>query len=295
VLTVSSGIFHDSSIIISSVIPALDWSGGLQGTDIVATITVPNREWDAATYDRVADPQARWGAALLDRLQLAGGETVLDCGCGSGRVTELLLERLPHGRVAALDLSRAMLGEARSRLAWAGNRVAFFEADLLELEPRMLGRLAPVDAILSTATFHWVIDHDRLFRNLAGVLRPGGQLVAQCGGEGNIVGLLATVRSLGVERAGTWNYASPEATRRRLEAAGFVGVRTWAQAEPTPFEPGEPLVRFLEAVCLREHVATLAPEARRPFVEAVAAAMPEPVIDYVRLNMMARLSGSPGR
>jgi trans-aconitate 2-methyltransferase len=246
------------------------------------------REWDAATYDRVADPQARWGAAVLDRLQLTGRETVLDCGCGSGRVTEMLLDRLPEGRVVALDASRAMLDEARRRLAGAGDRVAFVACDLLELGPAALGSDAPVDAVLSTATFHWVTDHDRLFHNLASVLRPGGQLVAQCGGEGNIAGLLAAVRSLGVERAGTWNYASAEDTRRRLAAAGFTDVEAWTQPEPTPFEAGEPLHTFLEAVCLREHVATLPPEERRPFVEAVAAAMPAPVIDYVRLNIVAR-------
>ncbi len=248
----------------------------------------PPREWDAATYDRVSNPQARWGASVLDRLVLTGRETVLDCGCGTGRVTEMLLARLPHGRVLALDASRAMLDEARRHLAGAGERVAFVEADLLELEPAALAPYAPVDAVLSTATFHWVMDHDRLFRNLAAVLRSGGQLVAQCGGEGNIARLLDAVRSLGVERAGTWNYASAEVTRQRLGAAGFVDVEVWLQPEPTRFEPGGPLVTFLEAVCLREHVATLAPEARRPFVEAVAVAMPEPVIDYMRLNMVAR-------
>ena len=251
------------------------------------------KEWDAATYDRVSDPHVRWGVSVIDRLTLAGDETVLDCGCGTGRVTELLLDRLPAGRVLALDASRAMLDEARRRLAGAGDRVVFVEADLLELAPSALAPHAPVDAILSTATFHWVTDHDRLFRNLSGVLRPGDQLVAQCGGEGNIERLMAAVRTLGVERAGTWLYASADATRERLEAAGFVDVEAWLQPEPTPFEPGEPLVAFLEAVCLREHVATLAPESRRPFVEAVAAAMPEPVIDYVRLNLVAWRGSAP--
>lgn len=44
----------------------------------------------------------------------------------------------------------------------------------------------PADAIVSTATLHWVIDHDRLSARLARVLRPGGVLEIQCGGEGNI-------------------------------------------------------------------------------------------------------------
>ncbi|HEV3496600.1 MAG TPA: class I SAM-dependent methyltransferase, partial [Actinomycetes bacterium] len=141
-----------------------------------------SNDWDGATYDRIADPMARWGSAVLDRLPLAGGETVLDAGCGSGRVTEELLERLPGGRVIAADAAPSMLVEARRRLARFGDRVTFVECDLgqpLRIE-------GPVDAVLSTATFHWVPDHDALFRNLAAVLRPAGILVAQCGGVGNI-------------------------------------------------------------------------------------------------------------
>ena len=136
------------------------------------------RDWDARTYDRVADPQTRWGTAVLERLTLEGDERVLDAGCGSGRVTELLANRLPDGRVVALDGSPSMIDAARERLAPFGDRIEYVVADL--------GAPLPidgtVDAILSTATFHWVPDHDALFRNLAAVLRPGGRLVAQCGG-----------------------------------------------------------------------------------------------------------------
>ena len=145
----------------------------------------PAGDWNASSYDRVADPQTRWGAEVLGRLPLEGDETVLDAGCGTGRVTELLLGRLPRGRVVALDFSAAMLVEARKRLAPFGDRVAYVEADLA----RPLPLDATVDAVLSTATFHWVMDHDAMFENLAAVLRPGGWLVAQCGGFGNVATL----------------------------------------------------------------------------------------------------------
>src|SRR5918992_2046350 len=138
--------------------------------------------WDAGTYDRVADPMFRWGADVLERLPLQGDERVLDAGCGTGRVTELLAHRLPRGRTIALDASAEMLAEARTRLARFGDRVDLVRAGLA----RPLPLLRPVDAILSTATFHWVLDQDALFRNLASVLRPGGLLVAQCGGAGNV-------------------------------------------------------------------------------------------------------------
>ncbi|MDA8311116.1 MAG: methyltransferase domain-containing protein [Actinomycetota bacterium] len=245
-------------------------------------------DWDAVAYDRLADPQTRWGAAVVGWLELTGQETVLDAGCGSGRVTEQLLGRLPQGRVVALDASAAMLAHARTRLASHRQRVHFVETDLLGLGPTTLGEDAPVDAVLSTATFHWVTDHDRLFANLRTVMRPRAQLVAQCGAQGNLRALLDAVRSLGVERLGTWLYASPGETAVRLERAGFVDVHVWTNAEPTRFEDHVQLADFLAAVILREHLARLAPAERRPFVERVVAAMPEPVIDYVRLNLVAR-------
>jgi len=130
---------------------------------------------------------------VLDRLQLQGDERVLDAGCGSGRVTELLANRLPGGRVVALDGSPSMIDAARERLAPFGDRIEYVVADLGQALPID----GTVDAILSTATFHWVPDHDALFRNLAAVLRPGGWLVAQCGGYGNIESVKRALATIG--------------------------------------------------------------------------------------------------
>ncbi len=246
------------------------------------------RQWDGAAYDRVANPQTRWGAAVLDRLVLRGDETVLDCGCGSGRVTEQLLERLPRGKVIALDASSSMLEQARRRLAAAGDRARFVEADLLDLSPATLGDDAAVDAIFSSATFHWIPDHARLFANLAGVLRAGGQLSAQCGAEGNISNLLDVARSVGLERTTAWLYASAEATHERLEAAGFEDVRAWAHEEPTRFNDRGELMEFMETVCFGETVATMDDADRTALMRDIVETMPEPVIDYVRLNMVGR-------
>jgi trans-aconitate 2-methyltransferase len=238
---------------------------------------------------------ARWGEAVVERLKLRGDETVLDCGCGTGRVTEKLVERLPHGRVIALDVSTDMLAQARQRLTSAGEKVTFVEADLLDLSLTSLGVGAPVAAVLSTATFHWITDHDRLFRNLAGVLLPGGQLVAQCGGAGNIARLLAVAKRCGVARPGTWEYAAADVTAERLAAAGFVDVEVWTNEEPTRFEDAERLIDYLEAVCLREAVARMGVDERREVLGAIVEAMPEPVIDYVRLNIIATARAPGGR
>jgi trans-aconitate 2-methyltransferase len=245
------------------------------------------RDWDARTYDRVADPMARWGLGVLDRLPLTGGERVLDAGCGSGRVTEALVERLPNGQVVALDGSPAMIAEARRRLARFGERVDYVVADLgtpLPLEQ-------PVDAILSTATFHWVLDHDSLFRNLAAVLRPGGRLVAQCGGAGNIARVTAIAESMGA-RSGGRRFETPGATAARLRAAGFEEIETWLTTEPTRLEPGEPLESYLRTVCLRDYLPGAFDHERDAFIRVVAQRLGEPVIDYVRLNILATRAGT---
>src|SRR6185503_19333621 len=225
-------------------------------------------------YDRVSGPMTRWGTAVLDRLPLEGDESVLDAGCGSGRVTELLAGRLPRGRVVALDASPSMIEEARGRLAGFGDRVAYVVADLGR--PLPLGSLAPVDAILSTATFHWVPDHDALFANLAAVLPEDGRLVAQCGGSGNIASMQAVLATIGDGWLGDVHFETPEATARRLAAAGFVDIETWLQPEPTRFERGEPFETYLRTVVLGSHVARLPPSERDAFVSEVAGRLGNP-------------------
>jgi trans-aconitate 2-methyltransferase len=242
-------------------------------------------EWDAETYDRVADPQFRWGAAVVERLELDGDETVLDVGCGSGRVTELLARRLPRGRVVALDGSSAMLATARRRLAPFGDRIAFVHADL---EPLPLAE--HVDAVLSTATFHWVPDHDVMFGNLAAVLRPGGRLIAQCGGAGNLATVVRALEELGAAPFTGKVFATPERTEERLRAAGFARAECWLHAEPTPFETLEALETFLRTVVLRDHIRSMTDGEAGEFAHAVATRLPRLELDYARLNIDARRS-----
>lgn len=244
-------------------------------------------EWDAATYHRVAGPQEVWGRAVLERLPLRGDETVLDAGCGSGRVTALLADRLPRGRVVGVDASASMVEQARSHL---DGRATILHADLTEME-----LTDPVDAILSTATFHWITDHETLFARLFAALRPGGRLVAQCGGRGNIAGVLAVVEEVSAEPAFAaafedWvhptRFASAEETAATLTAVGFVEVDCGLQAWPVV--PDEP-VAFLRTVILRTHLERLPAAQGDDFVVRVVERLPDPItLDYVRLDIAAR-------
>ena len=253
------------------------------------------REWDAAGYEKLSSPQTRWGAAVLERLDLRGDEAALDAGCGTGRVTELLLEKLPEGSVLAVDGSAAMVEAARKRFA-GEPRVRVEQQNLLSLEVE-----EPLDLVFSTATFHWIQDHERLFANLAKALKPGGRLVAQCGGEGNIArATRATSAVMGRERLRPYfegwqddkNYADAETTRTRLEAAGFEEVETWLHDEAAAFESVDELTRFLATVVLGGHLERLPEGEREPFAAAVSEEITvidgSPLLDYVRLNIDAR-------
>jgi trans-aconitate 2-methyltransferase len=250
------------------------------------SINTGPREWDADTYDAVSDPQFEWGMEVLGRLELRGDELAIDAGCGSGKVTEKLLDRLPDGELLAIDGSEAMIAKAKERL---GSRATYLVADLAGLE---VGK--PVDLIFSTATFHWIPDHDRLFTHLHAALKPGGRLVAQCGGQGNVAEharVIATVAARPEfathleQMTGMWNFAGPEETEGRLRAAGFSTARCWL--EPKPVTPERPL-EFTSTITLGPLLAQLPGELRRPFAEAILEESVQPLtLDYVSLNIEA--------
>jgi len=256
------------------------------------------REWNAASYHRVANPHVNWGGPVLDRLPLQGNETVIDAGCGTGRLTALLLERLPDGQVIALDQSQNMLDEAGEFLRPTyGDRVEFRQVDLQELD---LDQVA--DAIFSTATFHWLPDHDRLFANLFRALRPGGWLVAQCGGGPNIARIHE--RAMRILRQepfaqfigdwnGPWNFADAGITAERLARAGFTDIDTNVIAAPVTMPDAAEYGEFLETVVFGTHLERLPDkEMRQDFIGQMVDLgerdHPPFELDYWRLNLQGR-------
>lgn len=253
----------------------------------MSTVSAKPREWDADTYNRVAAPQEAWAEETLSRVRLRGDEVLLDAGCGSGGVTEKLIERLPEGRVIAVDGSADMVRVAKERL---GTR-----ADVRLVDLSQLNLDGEVDVVFSNAVFHWILDHENLFRRLHAALRPGGRLIVQCGGHGNIARVKESIaavaernREMAVafdEMPAPWNYATPEETRTRLEAAGFGDVRTWLADRPA--SPGEPR-EFLRTVILGPYLEAIRPELHDELIDGTLAGLGDPpVFDYVRLNLEA--------
>lgn len=243
------------------------------------------REWDAASYDSLPLPHLRWGRRVLDRLDLRETDTVLDAGAGTGRDAAAVLARLPRGRVVAVDGSARMLARLAENLAADRDRVQAIHADLTT----PFGLAEPVDAIYSVATFHWVADHDALFANLAAHLRPGGQFVAECGGAGNVATVEAAVAAVLGPTPSHWHFAGVDETAAALARAGFTDVEVDLRPDPARPAPGD-LLDYLTTVVLGGHLDRLPPAEHADFVRAVAARLPEPVIDYVRLNLRARLA-----
>lgn len=262
------------------------------------------REWNAAAYHRISDPQVAMAMPVLARLPLEGDETVLDVGCGTGRVTGKLLERLPRGRVVAVDQGAGMLATARDHLApLFGTRVSFVQADAAALPFN-----SDVDAIVSTATFHWVLDHPALFRSLFTALTPGGRLVAQCGGGPNIHRVHERAFTLIADAEfspffcdwrNPWEFADAATTHHRLAAVGFVDIDTSIEPFPVIQPDAETYAAFLTNVICRHHLAHLpTPALKERFIErmtdAAAGDIPAFELDYWRLNIGARRPNARG-
>jgi trans-aconitate 2-methyltransferase len=260
-------------------------------------------DWDAAQYHRISDPQLAWGRAVAARLLPTAGEWILDLGCGTGRLTNEFA-RLPGIIVVGLDYSAAMLREARDQtIVRPGSdpgktlrRPLYVRGD-----GATLPFVSAFDAIFSAAVFHWIRDHDQLFRSVSDALKPGGRLVAQCGGAGNLDRLYGRARALMHadpfrRHFSGWtdfnHFENVADTERRLDGAGFHDIDVSLVSSPVTFNSPDAFSEFVAAVCLRHHLERLPVDTRAEFMARITNdAVDDDVpltLDYWRLNIAAR-------
>jgi SAM-dependent methyltransferase len=254
-------------------------------------------EWDGAAYHRLGRPQLEWGLRVLSRLVLQGDEYVLDAGCGSGRLTAELLQRLPNGACSRWISP----GACCRRPSGSSARTGGFSSCVRDLAALPL--VEAVDVVFSNATLHWLHDHDRLFVNQFRVLKPGGRIQAQCGEDrtsrASANAPPSSMRAPDYARSferwrEPWNFADPITTAERLRTAGFRDIETGLEPAPTRFDDEETYRAFLVEVVIAHYLAPLPDdETRARFTDALVAQArqddPPLVLDYWRLN----LSGPP--
>lgn len=242
-------------------------------------------KWDAVTYGTLQLPHLHWGEDLLGRFDFRGDEWVLEAGCGTGRDTEKLLERVPSGRVVALDSSMDMLDVAGERLSGGTVPLELMHADLTAL----LGLPGCFDLVFSVATLHWIVDQASVYTNFHSVLKTGGVLLADFGGEGNISRVIAAVQAtIGeTEADGIWNFAGVDTTVELLDQAGFEVLDVHLEDDPARFSSLMEFKVFLRTLILGAHTDQLDDTQKRDFVDEVAARIPEMAVDYVRLKVHA--------
>ncbi len=226
---------------------------------------------------------------MLSRLDIAPAMSVLDAGCGTGRITEALIRRLgdvgPRGsQVTAVDGSAAMLEEFAARIGDHPG-VTTRLADLTEpLRPVVGG---PFDAVVSTATFHWIADHRALFANLASVTEPGSQLVAQFGGEGNCARFRQAFARVCPDAVEPWCFPGVAATEAALRGAGFEPDGVWLEDDPVPFDDPDLLADYIRTIMIGWYLDGVPVDEQPGVVAEIMAAMDDHVIDYVRINVVA--------
>jgi trans-aconitate 2-methyltransferase len=253
--------------------------------------------WNAEVYERIGKPMRRWAQAVIDDLELQGDETVLDAGCGSGTVTFDLLERLPRGKIYAVDASGEMIASLSRQLQERGI------GNVIPIQASLTSFTLPeqVDCVFSNAVFHWIPDDDALFGALLAATRPGGRLRAQCGGHGNnakVLEAVATVRERPPFRgyldgfSDSKRYRTTEEATAALERAGWRNARARLWPQPVPFDdPGEAAL-YVRTILLRDHVARMPEDVgdayARAVVEETTARHGAPyAADYVRLDLWA--------
>jgi trans-aconitate methyltransferase len=236
-------------------------------------------DWDARDYAAHSAAQQEWARELIAKLRLRGNEAVLDVGCGDGRATALIAERLPKGSVLGVDKSASMIALAKEQFPPVAHpNLTFRRMDAMRLDlPRAF------DVAFSTAALHWVDDHEVVLRGVHGCLRTGGRLLFQMGGRGNVAKALAVVDEV-VSRsrwrgyfdgfATPYHFHSPAVYEAWLPRAGFDAVRIELFPKDMRHASREAFLGWLRTTWF-PYTDRLPAELRDAFLDDVAAAYTE--------------------
>ncbi len=138
-------------------------------------------QWNAQQYAQYSSAQYAWALELIEKLKRQGNETVLDIGCGDGKATAAIADRLPRGKVVGIDSSVEMINLAKQR--YAGHtlpRLMFHQMDVRELSDKNR-----FDVVFSNAALHWIKNHPPILLRIQQAMKESSRLLFQMGGQGN--------------------------------------------------------------------------------------------------------------
>jgi len=249
-------------------------------------------QWNADFYVRKHAFVFEYGAGLVELLAPRPGELVLDLGCGSGELTQEIADR--GAAVVGLDASADMLAKARQQFPALDLRLG--DASCFELPERF-------DAIFSNATLHWVTDA-AASRQMYRHLKPGGRLVAELGGQGNVGQIVgAVLRQLqahgyGLAQAGWWYFSSVGEYAALLERQGFrVRLAQHYDRATTLTDPETGLIDWIEQFGTQFFAGVSAPDKAAVLAAVDAELRPDLfragqwLADYKRLRIVAEKPG----
>jgi len=235
--------------------------------------------WNAAEYIQHSSNQFDWGKNLIPKLELTGKESLLDIGCGDGKVSYLLSTYLPHGRVVGVDSSEEMIASARKDFPNCHNPNLTF----LKMDVRELTFLEEFDVAFSNAALHWIIDHQTVLAGVYDSLDKGGRLLFQMAGKGNAQDIISVLQELISEEdckpyfknfTFPYGFYAPEQYRVWLKEAGFKPEYVELVPEEMMLQGKEGLVGWIKSVWL-------------PFTERVPAALRDSFINEIADRYLA--------
>jgi trans-aconitate methyltransferase len=215
--------------------------------------------WDASTYHRISDAQESWGHETIEYRKWKGNETVLDAGCGSGRLTKILSIKVPHGKVIAVDSDLSMVRLAKENLVKFSN-IEFTHMDISEIKLE-----EKVDVVFSNAVLHWILNHKKVFERFCQILNRDGQLLIQCGGYGNLAKTLSILNKVSKSKEfynyfcnnkdeniwnQTWYFAKKEDTEKILKEIGFRNIQVFIENKEPKFRNKEEYFLFIKTIVL---------------------------------------------
>jgi trans-aconitate 2-methyltransferase len=216
-----------------------------------------NHSWNARAYDKVSsNVQLEWGQKLLEkkRRKWTGNEIVMDAGAGSGNLTKILADKVPSGKVYAVDADPNMVEQAKSNLS------AYRNVQIIHSSMVKVSLPTQVDMIFSNAALHWVLDQEGVFLHFWQLLKPKGELLIECGGGKNLERTLPVIFKIMqsdqfkkhfANWKQPWYFPKPDETEKLLQKARFKDIEVNLSNQTTTFPDRESFANFVKTVIMK--------------------------------------------